>query len=154
MDVTELPQGAGTGFLWDLAGHVVTNFHVVQGAERAEVPTASAPMLGRLLGASAAMRTGNATPESAANRSHGAPEQTSGTSPGWATPRACIAHTDLAYGRFIEGPRRSRSWNHMTMFAIEDAPQSCRDGVSGYRPCAARWPRRRCAQWAAGPASP
>ena len=27
-----VPQGTGTGFLWDDQGHVVTNFHVVQGA--------------------------------------------------------------------------------------------------------------------------
>ncbi len=27
----EVPQGAGSGFLWDEHGHVVTNFHVVQG---------------------------------------------------------------------------------------------------------------------------
>jgi len=26
---TEIPQGAGSGFLWDDRGHVVTNFHVV-----------------------------------------------------------------------------------------------------------------------------
>ncbi len=30
-DVYEVPQGAGTGFFWDRAGHVVTNFHVVEG---------------------------------------------------------------------------------------------------------------------------
>ncbi|MGL4573928.1 MAG: S1C family serine protease [Burkholderiaceae bacterium] len=30
----ELAQGAGSGFVWDAAGHVVTNFHVVQGAQR------------------------------------------------------------------------------------------------------------------------
>lgn len=29
---TEIPAGAGSGFLWDDRGHVVTNFHVVQGA--------------------------------------------------------------------------------------------------------------------------
>ncbi|MBK7583513.1 MAG: trypsin-like peptidase domain-containing protein [Myxococcales bacterium] len=28
----EVPSGAGTGFIWDDKGHVVTNFHVVQGA--------------------------------------------------------------------------------------------------------------------------
>ncbi len=30
-------QGAGSGFVWDLAGHVVTNFHVVEGANRINV---------------------------------------------------------------------------------------------------------------------
>jgi S1-C subfamily serine protease len=28
---TEVPQGSGTGFVWDDQGHIVTNFHVVQG---------------------------------------------------------------------------------------------------------------------------
>jgi len=37
MDVTEIPQGTGTGFVWDQDGHIVTNFHVVQEAERASV---------------------------------------------------------------------------------------------------------------------
>jgi S1-C subfamily serine protease len=27
----EVPQGAGSGFVWDNKGHIVTNFHVVQG---------------------------------------------------------------------------------------------------------------------------
>lgn len=35
--VTEQPQGTGTGFIWDDAGHVVTNFHVIQGANAATV---------------------------------------------------------------------------------------------------------------------
>jgi 2-alkenal reductase len=30
----EIGQGAGSGFVWDAAGHVVTNFHVVQDARR------------------------------------------------------------------------------------------------------------------------
>ena len=30
----EVSQGAGSGFVWDTAGHVVTNFHVVKGARR------------------------------------------------------------------------------------------------------------------------
>jgi S1-C subfamily serine protease len=37
MRITEQPQGTGTGFLWDDAGHVVTNFHVIQGANAATV---------------------------------------------------------------------------------------------------------------------
>ncbi len=31
-DVFEIPQGTGSGFIWDTGGHVVTNFHVVQAA--------------------------------------------------------------------------------------------------------------------------
>ena len=30
--VEKVPQGSGTGFVWDPDGHIVTNFHVVQGA--------------------------------------------------------------------------------------------------------------------------
>jgi S1-C subfamily serine protease len=37
MDVTEIPQGTGSGFVWDQDGHIVTNYHVVQEAERASV---------------------------------------------------------------------------------------------------------------------
>ena len=37
MDLTEIPQGTGSGFLWDDQGHVVTNFHVIQGAEALRV---------------------------------------------------------------------------------------------------------------------
>ena len=29
---TDVAQGAGSGFVWDEKGHVVTNFHVVQSA--------------------------------------------------------------------------------------------------------------------------
>jgi S1-C subfamily serine protease len=40
LNVVELPEGWGSGFLWDEAGHVVTNFHVVQGADSARVTLA------------------------------------------------------------------------------------------------------------------
>ncbi|HEX4048523.1 MAG TPA: S1C family serine protease, partial [Elusimicrobiota bacterium] len=33
MDEYALPQGAGSGFVWDKQGHIVTNFHVVQGGD-------------------------------------------------------------------------------------------------------------------------
>lgn len=33
----EIQQGTGSGFLWDRHGHVVTNFHVIQGAQRIQV---------------------------------------------------------------------------------------------------------------------
>jgi S1-C subfamily serine protease len=38
--VTEVPRGTGSGFMWDAAGHVVTNFHVIQGADRAKITLA------------------------------------------------------------------------------------------------------------------
>ncbi len=31
---SDVSQGAGSGFVWDAQGHIVTNFHVVQGARR------------------------------------------------------------------------------------------------------------------------
>ncbi len=37
LDVTEIPRGNGTGFIWDKQGHIVTNYHVVQSANRASV---------------------------------------------------------------------------------------------------------------------
>lgn len=30
LEVTQVPAGAGSGFVWDTAGHVVTNYHVVK----------------------------------------------------------------------------------------------------------------------------
>lgn len=37
LDMLEIPQGAGSGFVWDKAGHVVTNYHVVKGASDVQV---------------------------------------------------------------------------------------------------------------------
>ena len=39
-NVTEIPQGTGSGFVWDDQGHVITNFHVIQNADRATVTLA------------------------------------------------------------------------------------------------------------------
>jgi S1-C subfamily serine protease len=36
-NVFEVPQGTGSGFVWDESGHIVTNFHVVQGAASAKI---------------------------------------------------------------------------------------------------------------------
>jgi len=36
-NVLTVPRGTGSGFVWDDAGHVVTNFHVIQGASGATV---------------------------------------------------------------------------------------------------------------------
>ena len=36
-NIFSVPRGTGSGFIWDEAGHVVTNFHVVEGASDATV---------------------------------------------------------------------------------------------------------------------
>jgi len=36
-NVFSVPRGTGSGFIWDDAGHVITNFHVIQGASEATV---------------------------------------------------------------------------------------------------------------------
>jgi len=39
LDLTEIPRGSGTGFVWDDEGHIVTNQHVVAGASDLRVTT-------------------------------------------------------------------------------------------------------------------
>ncbi len=39
-NVFEVPQGTGSGFIWNSEGYVVTNFHVIQNASSAEVTLA------------------------------------------------------------------------------------------------------------------
>ena len=39
-DLTAIPRGTGSGFVWDQAGHIVTNYHVIQTADRAQVTLA------------------------------------------------------------------------------------------------------------------
>eukprot|EP00316_Scyphosphaera_apsteinii_P016215 CAMPEP_0119344722 /NCGR_PEP_ID=MMETSP1333-20130426/107116_1 /TAXON_ID=418940 /ORGANISM="Scyphosphaera apsteinii, Strain RCC1455" /LENGTH=385 /DNA_ID=CAMNT_0007357167 /DNA_START=190 /DNA_END=1347 /DNA_ORIENTATION=+ len=37
MNEIDVPAGTGSGFVWDTAGHIVTNFHVIRNAEKAKV---------------------------------------------------------------------------------------------------------------------
>lgn len=37
MNVTAVPRGTGSGFVWDDQGHIVTNYHVIAGAKEAKV---------------------------------------------------------------------------------------------------------------------
>lgn len=37
LDIMEIPQGAGTGIIWDQAGHVITNFHVIRQATEVQI---------------------------------------------------------------------------------------------------------------------
>jgi S1-C subfamily serine protease len=40
LNVQEVPEGTGSGFVWDKGGHVVTNYHVIKGAGAAHVTLA------------------------------------------------------------------------------------------------------------------
>ncbi|MFQ5349793.1 MAG: S1C family serine protease [Thermoanaerobaculia bacterium] len=40
LNIHEIPQGTGSGFVWDERGHVVTNFHVISSSSRAQVTLA------------------------------------------------------------------------------------------------------------------
>lgn len=37
LNVMEVPQGSGSGFVWNKQGHIVTNFHVIYGADAIKV---------------------------------------------------------------------------------------------------------------------
>ena len=37
LDMLEIPQGAGSGLIWDMSGHIVTNYHVIRGASELQV---------------------------------------------------------------------------------------------------------------------
>jgi S1-C subfamily serine protease len=52
LNVQQVPRGTGTGFVWDERGHIVTNFHVIQGANAARVTLADQSSFdARLVGA-------------------------------------------------------------------------------------------------------
>ncbi|HUQ07218.1 MAG TPA: trypsin-like peptidase domain-containing protein [Kofleriaceae bacterium] len=52
MDITEIPRGTGSGFVWDEQGHIVTNYHVVADAQTARVTLADGTTYdGKVLGA-------------------------------------------------------------------------------------------------------
>ncbi len=40
MNIYKIPQGSGSGFVWDKKGHVVTNFHVIESGDRFKVTLA------------------------------------------------------------------------------------------------------------------
>ena len=60
-------------------------------------------------------------------------DHTSGTSPGFPTPRAMVAENDLALGRIVEAISRSRFWKESAIFVLEDDAQSGPDHVDAHR---------------------
>ena len=45
LNVYEIPQGTGSGFIWDKQGRIVTNYHVISDASRLEVTLADRSLL-------------------------------------------------------------------------------------------------------------
>ncbi|MEM9387445.1 MAG: trypsin-like peptidase domain-containing protein [Pseudomonadota bacterium] len=45
LNLQEIPRGTGSGFVWDRDGHIVTNYHVIQNADRAQVTLADGTVL-------------------------------------------------------------------------------------------------------------
>jgi S1-C subfamily serine protease len=37
LNVQQVPEGTGSGFVWDKQGHIITNYHVIRGADAANV---------------------------------------------------------------------------------------------------------------------
>ena len=40
LELGRIPKGSGSGFIWDALGHVVTNYHVIRGADSVQVTLA------------------------------------------------------------------------------------------------------------------
>jgi YVTN family beta-propeller protein len=60
-------------------------------------------------------------------------DHTKGTTPGQFTPEAAVASNDLGLGRIVEAATRSRFWNEMAIFIIEDDAQNGPDHVDAHR---------------------
>ena len=60
-------------------------------------------------------------------------DHTEGTSPGWCTPKACVADNDLALGRIVEGLSHSSFWKSMAIVAVEDDAHYGVDHIDGHR---------------------
>ncbi len=60
-------------------------------------------------------------------------DHTSGTSPGWSTPKASVADNDLALGRVVEGLTHSSFWASMAVLVVEDDAQNGVDHIDGHR---------------------
>lgn len=60
-------------------------------------------------------------------------DHTRGTAPGAFTPDASVASNDLGLARLVEAASKSRFWNEMAIFVIEDDAQNGPDHVDAHR---------------------
>ena len=50
LEHTQVPAGAGSGIIWDSKGHVVTNFHVIKGAEHLAISIGELTVPAKVIG--------------------------------------------------------------------------------------------------------
>jgi YVTN family beta-propeller protein len=60
-------------------------------------------------------------------------DHTEGTTPGFSTPKACLADNDLAVGQIVEGISHSKFWKSTLILIVEDDAQDGLDHVDGHR---------------------
>ena len=60
-------------------------------------------------------------------------DHTYGTTPGFSTPRACIADNDYAIGMVVEAFTHSKFWKSTLILIVEDDAQAGPDHVDGHR---------------------
>jgi hypothetical protein len=60
-------------------------------------------------------------------------DHTQGTTPGAHTPDAAVGSNDVALGKIVEAASRSKFWNEMAIFVIEDDAQNGPDHVDAHR---------------------
>lgn len=60
-------------------------------------------------------------------------DHTEGTTPGWCTPKSCVADNDLALGKIVEGLTKSSFWKDMAILVVEDDAQNGVDHIDGHR---------------------
>jgi YVTN family beta-propeller protein len=60
-------------------------------------------------------------------------DHTSGTKPGFPTPRAMVADNDLALGQVVEAVSKSVFWKDTCLFVVEDDPQNGFDHLDAHR---------------------
>jgi len=60
-------------------------------------------------------------------------DHTAGTTPGFSTPKACMADNDLALGQVVEAISNSQFWKSTLIFIVEDDAQDGLDHVDGHR---------------------
>ena len=60
-------------------------------------------------------------------------DHTSGTRPGFPTPRAMVGDNDVALGRIVEAVSHSKFWPTTCILVVEDDPQNGFDHVDGHR---------------------